>query len=1113
MNYGRRALYQAARGVLVGDLARYSLASEPFRHRIHDYAAVDLYACRPQSKGAQMNHHSRTFRLSTTNPRKRLERACLNCEKLESRWLLATASIEFSAEEGLLFISGSEARDTAVVSVEDGMVAVSLQSQGSTTETEFEEQSVVSIYFHGSGGDDRFENLTSISSVAIGGPGDDRLLGGSGADRLFGDGGMDYLRGGDGDDKLTGGDSDDIVVGDAGNDRVEGGTRRDVLIGGDGEDFLIGGGWGDIMIGGTTSYDGSSSKLYRIRNLWRSDAAYEDRLANITSSDSFPLAVQETVHDDGAADYLEGESGSDWFFVPGEFDHQQDADYVTFLSSVDKLGQVESDETVSSTIPHADDTSKRNEHFALLGLVSEHNVTSTAVASGGWSDPGTWLSGQIPQDNDNVLIPQGLAVEVDQQVDQRIGNVRVDGTLSFSTTVDSELMLDTLIVRPEGKLEMGTVDEPIASEAAARLLIVDNGAIDRTWDPLELSRGVIVHGTAQIHGAEKTPFVELARLARRGDRTLILADTPSNWRAGDRIVLAGTDRFGKQNEERQIESVDGNRITLDSPLRYNHVGPRDDLLPHVANLTRNAIIESENVEDVRAHLMFMHSNAVDVRYVGIHNLGRTDKSVPANDTEIDDAFQVMPGTGTNQRGRYAAHFHRAGSHHGGHAAEVHGSVVTGSRGWGFVNHSSSVNFTSNVAYDVTGAAFVTETGDEVGRFDGNLAIFSSGSGESTESRKDIEDFGHQGNGFWFQGGGVSVVNNIAAGHDEDGFIFFTRALREGGEDRVRFATENLVDKSIAKGKDSVSVGEVPLREFRNNESYANETGLATRFHKLGNTHDEVSVIEGLQLWNNRRGLNVPYTNRVIVRDVEVIGTPDDPEGWGITRNTVTRNITYENLTVEGYEYGLAVPLRGENTIVSGRFNNIENIVIDTPVRDRIVNIHEAVTFETPDQLGDKTPRDIVMRAEFYARGESFEHVFYSDEIYLHDTKGPRRVYYHEQAASFVPFPEPAEFVADELVGKTNQQLQDELGKSIGGSISSPNSVVVDSIFGLLSPVNGDSNGDGHFNSADLVLIFQAGEYEDEEDGNSTWAEGDWNGDGDVTSADLVLALQGGRYGL
>ena len=58
---------------------------------------------------------------------------------------------------------------------------------------------------------------------------------------------------------------------------------------------------------------------------------------------------------------------------------------------------------------------------------------------------------------------------------------------------------------------------------------------------------------------------------------------------------------------------------------------------------------------------------------------------------------------------------------------------------------------------------------------------------------------------------------------------------------------------------------------------------------------------------------------------------------------------------------------------------------------------------------------------------------------------------------------------------------------------------------------GDANGDGIFDSEDLVVVLQAGEFEDSIEGNSTFAEGDWDGDGDFTSEDLVLAFTLGGY--
>ena len=58
---------------------------------------------------------------------------------------------------------------------------------------------------------------------------------------------------------------------------------------------------------------------------------------------------------------------------------------------------------------------------------------------------------------------------------------------------------------------------------------------------------------------------------------------------------------------------------------------------------------------------------------------------------------------------------------------------------------------------------------------------------------------------------------------------------------------------------------------------------------------------------------------------------------------------------------------------------------------------------------------------------------------------------------------------------------------------------------------GDSNFDGVFNSADLVAVFSANEYEDELLKNSTWETGDWNGDQEFNTSDLVLAFQENGY--
>ena len=50
-----------------------------------------------------------------------------------------------------------------------------------------------------------------------------------------------------------------------------------------------------------------------------------------------------------------------------------------------------------------------------------------------------------------------------------------------------------------------------------------------------------------------------------------------------------------------------------------------------------------------------------------------------------------------------------------------------------------------------------------------------------------------------------------------------------------------------------------------------------------------------------------------------------------------------------------------------------------------------------------------------------------------------------------------------------------------------------------------------FSATDLILVFQAGLYEDDVASNATWDTGDWNGEHEFSSSDLVTSFQDGGY--
>src|SRR4051794_2729887 len=180
----------------------------------------------------------------------------------------------------------------------------------------------------------------------------------------------------------------------------------------------------------------------------------------------------------------------------------------------------------------------------------------------------------------------------------------------------------------------------------------------------------------------------------------------------------------------------------------------------------------------------------------------------------------------------------------------------------------------NVAYDVHGAAFTTEVGGEIGTFDGNIAIGTTGSTtEELDARDNVQDFGFAGDGFWFQGGGVSVVNNISAGNQGDAFVYYTRGLVSNGV-VGQFSTANLLDPSIANGASKIAVNMMPIREFNGNVGYASNTGLLVRYNFEVATNVQpgapTSTIQNSKFWNNNVGISMPYSKNQVLRNLSIV---------------------------------------------------------------------------------------------------------------------------------------------------------------------------------------------------------------------------------------------------
>ncbi|MEM6940247.1 MAG: DUF4214 domain-containing protein [Pseudomonadota bacterium] len=561
------------------------------------------------------------------------------------------------------------------------------------------------------------------------------------------------------------------------------------------------------------------------------------------------------------------------------------------------------------------------EHMAVMDLVARGDATHVAIADGDWSDPSIWSGGQVPGTGAHVLIPEGVRVEYGTQSDVRLEAVRVDGVFDVSTTQSSQIIFDTFVVGHTGHLMAGTVARPVEPGVTIDFIVAQNGAIDTVWDPTLVSRGVISMGSVDIHGAAKDAHEKVSIDPMAGDTALRFDGTPEGWAVGDTLVIAGTRydgykwdndiravrAFPNEDEVRTITAIDADgTVWLDRPLQHDHDTPRSDLKTSVANMTRNVTFETENADEVavweRGHVMFMHSDEVDVRFAAFEGLGRTDKS--GDSRETSDFGQIS--FESNVQGRYPLHLHRTGTEDLENPAILEGNAVFGSPGWGIVHHDANAVLRGNATFDTFGAGYVAETGNETGAWVDNIAIYARGqSWDAPKNQTNLAtfDIARSGDGFWFQGRMVEAEDNIAASVNS-GFVYFHR----NGDDRMIPFSAALFEYPDALYNDpNITAHATPILSFEGNETFAAKEGLHVVKENPNQGHDVWSVMQDFTAWNVVNGAHLEYTSHYLLRNFDLLGKEDSGfspalEGLSIGNNTSELIIADSDIT--GFNAGI-----------------------------------------------------------------------------------------------------------------------------------------------------------------------------------------------------------------
>jgi len=236
---------------------------------------------------------------------------------------------------------------------------------------------------------------------------------------------------------------------------------------------------------------------------------------------------------------------------------------------------------------------------------------------------------------------------------------------------------------------------------------------------------------------------------------------------------------------------------------------------------------------------------------------------------------------------------------------------------------------------VKGAGFVAEIGSERGAFISNLAVRSRGKNfyqpMSASDKGNANGFGSAGHGFWLQSPSVALIDNIAAGHAQEGIFIHGRTVTEAGRDLPTYSS--LIDTpagtplEFAPGaaKPTIRDGlirpdQAPLAEVSGNKVFASGAGLGMRWRRQTAARAEGSdgdVIENFEIWNVRwAGIHLGYVSGLTFRDGLILGDVDNPIelsrkeqlnrgtqtseartalGKGIVANRNSQDLTFENL--------------------------------------------------------------------------------------------------------------------------------------------------------------------------------------------------------------------------
>ena len=579
--------------------------------------------------------------------------------------------------------------------------------------------------------------------------------------------------------------------------------------------------------------------------------------------------------------------------------------------------------------------SKNSHLYPLDGLTPHSQATIRAKDDKGlWSDPNTWDEGRVPAANDRVLVPKDITVVYDVETNNppALKTLRVDGRLLFHNCRNTFLKVDTFT--STGVVRIGFKDNPLPLYSSA-VIEFTNEPIDKDLDPYELGKGWLAYGPVHMYGMPKLPHAPTTVGVEAGSDSIELHREELNyWQVGDEVLVAGTNYAMDESEVRRIAAIEnsenGQRVVFDKPLDYAHSNGDDRFAYHVANLTRNIELRSQDrwkpltQSQTFGHVMFMHNPNVYIEYASFNGLGRTRKFELLDETKEKDGVITL---GTNQRARYSIHFHRTGVDVDGPAAYLEGVVSRHAPSWGITNHSSNLVSVANVTYHTTGAGYMTEVSNEAGyvgkggRYNlESLYVSTFGApkalrGVENKARGAVKDFGVEGWGLWAGSPIVTYNGNIIATSN------ITYPISDDAETYLG---------TTHGGDGGLWVGSVPIDDVGPKSSYIRKKNLPEHLHFTANfdTDDGPAAHPKAVPYQKINDTYLYATNKIAqfhsVRAffLRVRGVKFDENGWTKLRKLVAVNTPRKSGGMIRIDYSSQIEFDQIHVVSLGGFSTV-----------------------------------------------------------------------------------------------------------------------------------------------------------------------------------------------